>query len=176
MGPALLAWGRQPNAALAMPKVSAGLVMLDSAGRALLVHPGGPYYRRRDYGIWSIPKGAVERGESLLSAARREFEEEVGLTPPPEDSLKALGSIRQSGGKLVHGWAFVGKWDPRDLRSIEIWLEWPPRSGLQRAFPEVDRADFFEPEEAQQRIVAAQWPLVQRAMAWVEEPKRPPAP
>lgn len=142
--------------------------MLDPSGRVLLAHPGGPYYRRRDSGVWGIPKGAVEQGESLLSAARREFEEEVGLAPPLGDSLEALGSIRQSGGKVVHAWVFVGKWDPSQLRSAEISVEWPPRSGIRLPFPEVDRAECFDPTEARQKIVPAQWPLVERAMNWFE--------
>jgi predicted NUDIX family NTP pyrophosphohydrolase len=148
-----------------MARVSAGLVMVNPTGQVLLVHPGGPFFRRREYGVWSIPKGLVEPGESLLDAARREFCEELGFGPANE-GLEPLGSIRQGGGKRVHAWAFEGSWDTRNLQSMEFDLEWPPRSGIWKRFPEADRAEFFGPEEARQRIVEAQWPLVERALLW----------
>ena len=149
-----------------MPKVSAGLLMVDPEGRFLLAHPGGPYFTRRDAGVWSIPKGLVEPGEELLSAARREFNEELGFSPDPSTDLFALGSIRQSGGKVVHAWAFRGVWDPKLLRSNLMEMEWPPRSGRLASFPEVDQANFFELSVAEEKIVAAQCPLLRRAASW----------
>lgn len=148
-----------------MPKVSAGLLMIDPEGRFLLAHPGGPYFTRRDLGVWSIPKGLVEPGEELLSAAKREFAEEIGFSPEPTE-LFALGSVRQSGGKVVHAWAFRGVWDPKQLRSNLMEIEWPPRSGKMASFPEVDQARFFDLEEAEEKIVAAQTPLLRRAASW----------
>src|SRR5690606_12914559 len=126
-----------------MPKISCGLVMVDPRARVLLVHPGGPFYRRRDAGVWSIPKGLAEPGEAPLDAARREFREELGFDPQPAE-LFPLGEVKQSGGKVVHAWAFQGEWDPALLRSITFELEWPPSSGRRELFPELDRAEFFE--------------------------------
>jgi predicted NUDIX family NTP pyrophosphohydrolase len=148
-------------------RVSAGLVMIDPSARVLLVHPGGPYFRRRDRGVWSVPKGLVEDGETLLEAAQREFAEELGFAANSL-SYEPLGSIRQGGGKRVHAWAFMGTWDTRQLHSIEFEVEWPPHSGNRQRFPEVDRAEFFAAGEAQRRIVPAQWPLVERALLWFE--------
>ncbi len=143
-------------------KTAAGLVMV-SGDKVLLVHPGGPYHRHRDEGVWSIPKGLVEPGEDRLAAARREFEEETGHHPP-EEGLVPLGSIRQS-RKVVHAWAFVDDWDPRELVSNEFELEWPPRSGHVERFPEVDRAALFTLAEARRKAVRAQLPLLERALA-----------
>jgi predicted NUDIX family NTP pyrophosphohydrolase len=148
-----------------MPKVSAGLVMLDGRGRALLVHPGGPFFKKRDDGVWSIPKGLCGPGEAPETAARREFFEELGFAPP-ESAMFSLGSVKQSGGKTVHAWAFVGEWDPAKLVSNEFELEWPPRSGKLQRFPEVDRAEFFEGPVADEKIIVAQRPLIARAIAW----------
>jgi predicted NUDIX family NTP pyrophosphohydrolase len=146
-------------------KLSCGLVMVDSRLRVLLVHPGGPFYKRRDAGIWSIPKGLSEPGEAPLDAALREFREELGFDPGPKE-LFDLGQIKQSGGKVVQAWAFQGEWDPAGLVSNSFELEWPPKSGKLERFPEVDRAAFFEAPEAEERIVAAQHPLIQRAIEW----------
>lgn len=148
-----------------MSKISAGLVMLDPKHRVLLVHPGGPFFKRRDLGIWSIPKGLVEPGENLLAAARREFREELGLEPPLTD-LFPLGSIKQGGGKIVHAWAFQGEWDPSTLVSVSFEIEWPRGSGRLQRFPEVDRAEFFDAPAAAQKVIAAQRPLLERALAW----------
>ncbi|HEU4581806.1 MAG TPA: NUDIX domain-containing protein [Polyangiaceae bacterium] len=148
-----------------MAKTSAGLVMVDGQGRVLLVHPGGPFFHRRDDGVWSIPKGLCEPGESLQAAARREFREELGFDPAPSE-LFELGSVKQSGGKTVHAWAFTGEWDPGQLRSVVFELEWPPGSGRMQVFPEVDRAEFFEAAVAERKIIAAQRPFVARALAW----------
>ena len=139
--------------------------MMDERQRVLLVHPGGPYFQRRDLGVWSIPKGLCEPGESLEAAARREFKEELGFDPPPTD-LFPLGSVKQSSGKTVHAWAFSGQWDPAALRSVMFELEWPPASGQLQVFPEVDRADFFDARQAEQKIIAAQRPFIARALAW----------
>jgi predicted NUDIX family NTP pyrophosphohydrolase len=149
-----------------MPKLSAGLVMVDSQERVLLVHPGGPFFKRRDAGVWSIPKGLCEPGEALEAAARREFREELGFEPGPAEYLAPLGSVRQSGGKVVHAWAFRGDWDPTALVSIMFELEWPPGSGKLGRFPEVDRAAFLAAPVAEQKIIAAQRPLLERALAW----------
>jgi predicted NUDIX family NTP pyrophosphohydrolase len=139
--------------------------MVDPEGRFLLAHPGGPYFARRDAGVWSIPKGLVEPGEELLSAAKREFAEELGFSPETPD-LFALGSIKQSGGKIVHAWAFRGVWDPARLNSNRMEIEWPPHSGKRASFPEVDQAGFFELAVAEQKIVLAQCPLLRRAASW----------
>jgi predicted NUDIX family NTP pyrophosphohydrolase len=149
-----------------MPKVSAGLLMVDSRERVLLVHPGGPFFTRRDAGVWSIPKGLAEPGETLEQAARREFREELGFDAQPT-TLYALGQVKQSGGKLVHAWAFSGEWDPALLQSSRFELEWPPRSGRMQSFPEVDQAEFFEASVAEEKIILAQRPFVQRALAWL---------
>lgn len=148
-----------------MPKLSAGLVMVDPRGRVLLVHPGGPFFKRRDAGVWSIPKGLSEPGETLEAAALREFQEELGFDPRPS-ALFPLGHVKQGGGKVVHAWAFSGTWDPTQLKSLSFALEWPPGSGTLQSFPEVDRAEFFEPALAEEKIIAAQRPLIARATAW----------
>jgi len=150
-----------------MAKISAGLVMLDGAGRVLLVHPGGPFFKKRDAGVWSIPKGLCAPGEAPEAAARREFFEELGFAPP-ESAMFSLGSVKQNGGKTVHAWAFVGQWDPAQLVSNEFELEWPPRSGKLQRFPEVDRAEFFDAATAAEKIIVAQLPLIQRAFEWAK--------
>jgi len=126
------------------------------AGRleVLLVHPGGPFWARKDYGAWSIPKGEVFGGEDALAAANREFEEETGITPSGQ--FVPLGTIEQKGAKTVEAWAFEGDCDPSSIKSNTFVLEWPPRSGKTREFPEIDRAEFFEVGEAQRRLNAAQ--------------------
>jgi len=150
-----------------MPKISCGLVMVDSRLRVLLVHPGGPFFKRRDEGVWSIPKGLCEPGEPLLEAARREFREELGFEPQAAE-LFDLGQIKQAGGKLVQAWAFRGEWDPSRIESIRFELEWPPKSGRIESFPEVDRAEFFDADLAEQKIIVAQRPLIARALAWAK--------
>jgi predicted NUDIX family NTP pyrophosphohydrolase len=148
-----------------MPSVSAGLLMVDAQRRVLLVHPGGPFFKRRDAGVWSVPKGLLAPGESLLATALREFSEELGFTPQARQLL-SLGHIKQGGGKTVHAWAFRGDWDPTRLSSNAFELEWPPRSGRLQQFPEVDRAEFFDAQTASDKIVAAQRPLIDRALEW----------
>jgi len=156
-----------------MAKVSCGLVLVDARLRVLLVHPGGPFFKRRDAGVWSIPKGMNEPGEAPIDTARREFREELGFDPGPVE-LFELGQVKQSGGKLVRAWAFMGEWDPATIRSVTFELEWPPGSGKLEVFPEVDRAEFFDAATAEEKIIVAQRPLVARAIAWATELRRPP--
>jgi predicted NUDIX family NTP pyrophosphohydrolase len=127
----------------------------------LLVHPGGPFWARRDAGAWSIPKGEYEPGEDALAAARREFEEELGMPPPGGDPLD-LGEVRQRSGKLVRAWAVAGDLDVREIKSNTCWVQWPPRSGNQIEVPEVDRADWFEVVLAREKINAGQVALLER--------------
>jgi predicted NUDIX family NTP pyrophosphohydrolase len=121
----------------------------------LLVHPGGPFWKRRDEGAWSIPKGEIEEREAPPDVARREFHEELGV-PPPDGELVPLGTIRQAGGKLVHAWAVEGDVDVDHVHSGTFDMEWPPRSGKLQAFPEVDRAEWFDLESARRKILPAQ--------------------
>lgn len=127
----------------------------------LLVHPGGPLWKKRDDGAWSIPKGEIEAGEEAIGVARREFQEELGL-PAPDGDLVPLGSVRQAGGKLVHAWAVRSDVDVRHTRSVTFDMEWPPRSGQTQAFPEVDRAEWFDLATARRKIVAAQAAFLDR--------------
>jgi predicted NUDIX family NTP pyrophosphohydrolase len=136
----------------------------------LLVHPGGPFFRHRDVGAWSIPKGEVMPGEDLLDAARREFSEETGVAP--EGVFLPLKPIRQKGGKIVHAWAVEGDLDPDAVRSNTMRLEFPPRSGKFITVPEVDRAGFFAIEDALLRINSAQSALVRELVALVEAQER----
>jgi len=154
-----------------MARRSAGLVLYrrrDGAVELLLVHPGGPLWARRDAGAWSIPKGEVGEGEDPRGVALREFEEETGH-PPPRGELVALGEVRQRGGKLVTAWAAAGDLDPAAITSNTFTLEWPPRSGRRREFPEVDRAGWFDPATAREKLLAAQAELVDRLLAALGE-------
>jgi predicted NUDIX family NTP pyrophosphohydrolase len=149
-------------------KRSAGILLFrrDGAGiEVLLVHPGGPYWSRRDEGAWSIPKGELDDGEEPLAGALRELEEELG----PDCSLAGaepieLGSVRQRAGKVVEAWAAEGRFDPGALRSSTFSVEWPPRSGERRDFPEVDRAEWFDPESARGKINPAQAEFLDRLL------------
>ena len=125
-----------------------------------LVHPGGPFWSKKDLGTWSIPKGEYTDAEDPLAAARREFKEETGFTV--DGSFVALGSIRQTGGKVVSVWALEGDCDPALLTSNLCELKWPPRSGKTISFPEVDRGAWFSLHEAQKRILASQSPMLHR--------------
>ena len=141
-----------------MIRGSAGILLFrrtEGALEVLLVHPGGPYFRNKDHGSWSVPKGLSKDGEELLATARREFEEETGASVP-EAPLIELGTIAQRGGKNVTAFAVEGDWDPRLLDSNTFTIEWPPRSGRQTEFPEVDRAMWFGLDEAAERIIPAQ--------------------
>ena len=129
------------------------------------MHPGGPYWARRDLGAWTIPKGELEAGESALDCALRELGEELGAAPAVSRAdLVELGSVRQKAGKVVEAWAVEADFDPAQLRSNTFMLEWPPRGGAQREFPEVDRAEWFAPERARQKILPAQEPLLDRLL------------
>src|SRR5262245_60636106 len=142
-----------------MPRVSAGLLMFRRSGpKVLLVHPGGPYWAKKDLGAWTIPKGEIAEGEDELTTARREFEEETGVRP--EGEPLPLGHVRQKGGKIVHAWAIEGDCDPAAIRSNTYRMEWPPGSGQSRTFPEVDRAEWFDLAEARRRINSAQVELL----------------
>jgi len=145
-------------------KVSAGLLMFRRRNdqlEVLLVHPGGPFFARKDDGVWTIPKGEAAADEDLLTRARIEFEEELGI--PADGPAIPLGSIRQRGGKVVHAWAVEGDL-PNEfvIRSNFFSIEWPPRSGRRQEFPEVDRAEFFRGELARVKINPAQIPLLDR--------------
>jgi predicted NUDIX family NTP pyrophosphohydrolase len=126
-----------------------------------LVHPGGPFFRKRDEGAWSVPKGIIEEDEDLLAAARREFTEETGL-PTPDEGYVSLGEVQQKSGKVVRAWAFEGDCHPSTIVSNTFDLEWPPRSGKIQKFPEIDRADFFSAGEARLKLNPAQTSFVDR--------------
>ena len=151
----------------AVPKISAGLLMcrhIDARLELLLVHPGGPYFARKDDGAWTIPKGLVDPDETPLAAALREFHEETGFPVPPEAALVPLGEIRQKGGKRVWAWAFMGDCDPSALQSDSFEMEWPRGSGRMQSFPEVDRAEFFDADRARVKVLAAQVPFIDRVL------------
>lgn len=144
--------------------LSAGLLMFRIKGGELqvfLVHPGGPFWAKKDEGAWSIPKGEVQENEPLLDTAIREFEEEIGVMPKGE--FLELGSIKQRGGKTVHAWAFEGDYDEsRPIKSNLFSMEFPPGSGKIREFPEIDKARFFDLEEARKKINPAQVEFIER--------------
>lgn len=151
-----------------MAKRSAGLLLYrsgpDGAVEVLIAHPGGPFWARRDDGAWSIPKGEQPDGEDPWVTARREFVEEIGLDPPDGERL-VLGVVRQAGGKVVTAFAVRGDLDVTDARSNTFELEWPPRSGKLREFPEVDRVGWFTVAHARTKLLAGQRPLLDRLLA-----------
>ena len=126
----------------------------------LLVHPGGPFWKNKDDGAWTIPKGEVQPGEEPLTAAKREFQEEVGFAATGGEFIE-LNSVRQKSGKEVRAWAFEGDCDPATCKSNMFSLEWPPRSGKMSEFPEVDRVEFFSLDAAKKKVNAAQVPLLE---------------
>jgi predicted NUDIX family NTP pyrophosphohydrolase len=149
---------------------SAGIVLFRRAGDAievLLVHPGGPFWAKKDLGAWSVPKGEYAEGEEEpLACALRELEEELGAPPELDpDKLIDLGSVRQKSGKVVHCWAAEADFDPATLHSNTFTIEWPPRSGREREFPEVDRAEWFGLDQAGEKINPAQAELLARLLA-----------
>jgi len=150
-------------------KITAGLLMFRRCGglEVLLIHPGGPFWAKKDIGAWSLPKGEIEKNEEPLAAARREFAEETGFAA--EGEFIPLKSIRQSGGKVVHAWAVEGNCDPGRLQSNLFSMEWPPKSGTLRQFPEADRAAWFAIPEARKRILAAQKDFLEQLTAIVGE-------
>lgn len=145
---------------------SAG-IMLHRAGvcgpEVFLIHPGGPFWARKDDGAWSIPKGLCDPGEDPAAAAKREFAEEVGGVPPGDP--RRLGDFRQPGGKIVIAFALEGNFDPETLRSNEFSMEWPPRSGRTKSFPEVDRAGWFSSDAAREKLLAGQRPILDALLA-----------
>ncbi|MDF3077606.1 MAG: hydrolase [Sphingobacteriaceae bacterium] len=145
-----------------MPKQSAGLLAYryrDDVLQVLLVHPGGPFYMKKDLGAWSIPKGEYAEGEDPLEVAKREFEEETGNQICSETFLPLL-PVRLKSGKEIKAWAVAADFDQCFIRSNEFEMEWPPRSGKKQSFPEVDKAEWFTVEEARQKLNPAQVPLV----------------
>jgi predicted NUDIX family NTP pyrophosphohydrolase len=152
-----------------MPERSAGILLYRRGAdglEVLLVHPGGPFFARRDDGAWSIPKGLYDDGEEPLAAARREFAEEIG-SPCPDGPVLELGEIRQKNGKRVMAWAVTGDLDADAITSNTFTIEWPPRSGRRQEFPEIDRAGWFTLDAARIKILAAQAPLLDRLAASV---------
>jgi predicted NUDIX family NTP pyrophosphohydrolase len=144
-----------------MPKRSAGLIMYrkqEGHLEVFLVHPGGPFWAKKDAGAWSIPKGEFEEGEDPLAAARREFHEETGFVA--QGNFLELGVVKQAGGKVVTAWAFEGDCDPVDLVSNICEIEWPPKSGRRLQFPEADRGYWFSVTEARERILKSQEPFL----------------
>ena len=145
-----------------MTKRSAGILLYRGTAaelRLLLVHPGGPFWAKKDQGAWSIPKGEYEDGEDPLAVARREFEEELGAPAPKGDAIE-LGEIVQPSRKVITAFAVEGNFDPNRLRSNLFKMEWPPKSGRKQSFPEVDRAAWFTPEEAREKMLQGQRPFV----------------
>lgn len=145
-------------------RTSAGILLFrrdDDRFEVLLAHPGGPYFAKRDEGEWTVPKGEPDGVDDLLAVARREFEEETGVPAPPGRAIE-LGSIVQKGGKVVHAWALEGDLDPAMAVSNTFEIEWPPRSGRRREFPEIDRVAWFPPDDARRRIKPAQVPFIDR--------------
>lgn len=149
---------------MASSRTSAGLAMYrrtEQGFEILLGHPGGPFFRKKDAGSWSIPKGLIDGDEAPLAAARREFTEETGV-PTPAEGYKSLGEVQQKSGKVVRAWAFEGDCDPTVIVSNTFELEWPPRSGRIQTFPEIDRAAFFTFSEARLKINSAQAKFIDR--------------
>jgi predicted NUDIX family NTP pyrophosphohydrolase len=147
-------------------RVSAGLLMhrvRDGHLEVFLAHPGGPIFRNKDYGHWTIPKGEVQRDEELLATARREFQEEVGIEAHGE--FLPLGWIRQKGGKIVHAWGFAGEWDESHQHVCNNFsMEWPPGSGRLQPFPEIDRVAFFRLKQAREKLKDTQHPFLDRLL------------
>lgn len=140
-----------------MPRQSAGLLCFRRGAaelQVLLVHPGGPFWAKKDVGAWSIPKGEIDADELPLTAAIREFKEETGVVA--HGNFIELEPVRQAGGKTILAWAFEGEFDPSALKSNTFSMEWPPRSGQLREFPEVDRAEWFSVIDARRKLNAAQ--------------------
>lgn len=153
---------------LVAAKRSAGILLyrfVADAPELLLVHPGGPYWAKKDLGAWTIPKGEYEAEEVARDCALRELGEELGAAPELDaEQLIDLGAVRQKSGKVVDAWAAEGDFDPARLDSNTFTMEWPPRSGREREFPEVDRAEWFDPERAREKILAAQAELIDRLL------------
>jgi predicted NUDIX family NTP pyrophosphohydrolase len=148
-----------------MPKRSAGILMYrrpEAGLELLLVHPGGPFWAKKDLGAWSIPKGEYSESEDALAVAKREFEEETGARV--QGDFLSLGELVQPGRKIVSAWAIEGDFDPSDLKSNLFETEWPPKSGRRQSFPEVDRAQWFLPADARQKILKGQSEFITRLL------------
>ena len=144
-----------------MPKISAGILLYrlnNSDPEVLLVHPGGPFWVKKNMGSWSIPKGEIEPEEDLLEAAIRETKEETGIKS--KGKFIALSPLKQKSGKIIHAWALQGNFDPLDLKSNSFEMIWPPKSGKNNVFPEIDKAAWFPLKEAKLRIVPGQIPFI----------------
>jgi predicted NUDIX family NTP pyrophosphohydrolase len=153
-----------------MPQRSAGMLVFrfsqkgSDAIEVLLVHPGGPFWAKKDAGAWSIPKGLVEDGdEDHAGTAAREFSEETGFACPEGEKLD-LGEVKMKSGKLIHAWAVEGEVDPSKLKSNLFSMEWPPKSGKTQEFPEIDRGQYFSPEEARLKLHPSQVPFMDRLL------------
>lgn len=145
-----------------MPKASAGILLyrfIEKTVEVFLVHPGGPFWAKKDVGVWSIPKGEFQTSEDPREAARREFQEETGQMI--DGDFLALSPVKQSGGKIVYAWAVEGDCDEKNIQSNMFSLEWPPRSGKMQEFPEIDRADWFDLQTAQEKILKGQLGLIE---------------
>lgn len=152
-----------------MTKPSAGILfyrILQDNIQVFLVHPGGPYWAKKDGGAWSIPKGEIMPGEQLLDAALRETEEETGIKA--QGSFIALKPVTQKNGKIVHAWAAPGTFDKLLNKSNNFEMEWPPKSGNKKLFPEVDKGEWFDIEEAKSKIIPGQIPLIAELVSLVE--------
>jgi predicted NUDIX family NTP pyrophosphohydrolase len=150
-------------------QVSAGLLMYRKSGSILevfLVHPGGPFWAKKDEGAWSIPKGVVDEGEDRLEAAKREFVEETSI--PPAEPFIYLGEIRQKSGKRVYAWAFTVICDLSQMNSNTFTLEWPPKSGQMKEFPEIDKGEFFPIPDARRKIIQSQADFLDRLTNYLE--------
>ena len=157
-----------------MAKRSAGLLMFRGQGSDLqvfLVHPGGPFWQKKDLGAWMLPKGEYGDREDPWTAAKREFEEETGTRPAGE--FIPLGEVQQTGGKTVVAWAFEGDLDPAKLKSNSFRMEWPPKSGQTREFPEVDRGEWFPLPAARQKILPSQLPFLDRLQKMISATSAP---
>ena len=159
--------------AMKRERISAGLLMYrvrQGHLEVFLAHPGGPIFRNKDYGYWTIPKGEIQDGEDLLGTAKREFQEEVGIEPHGE--FLPLGSIRQKGGKIVHGWGFSGDWTEEHKHVCNTFsMEWPPGSGRIQRFPEIDRVGFFPLRQAREKLKDTQHPFLDRLLQALGLPK-----
>jgi predicted NUDIX family NTP pyrophosphohydrolase len=161
-------------AILMAKKQSAGLLLYRRRGEGfdvLLVHPGGPFWKNKDDGAWSIPKGEFDDSENALDAAKREFREETGLNADGE--FHRLTPVKQKSGKIVHAWAVEGDCDATVIESNSFSMEWPPKSGLMQEFPEIDRAEWFTLAKATQKIHPGQLPLIAELAAWLTAQREP---